>query len=265
MDQAAIRRGFILVTRPRADAPRTAAALRRRGLRPLCAPALTVELLDRPPPAMARIDGLVVSSANAVRALTSRGGPGGMALGPAALTLAVGDRTAEAARRAGLPNPLSAGADARALAGLCAERLPPGASVLQLAGEGLGLALTDELRRLGHAVARWETYRTVHARRLDMAARWLIGRRRASGTLLLSPRSASGFARLLSRHDLWTRGRELRFACISQATAQSLLDSAPPNRLLNLCIAQRPDLGHTIDALLAHRAGPEFRRRSASA
>lgn len=254
-----LRRGFVLITRPDQDAARTLAELRRRGLRAAAAPSLTIEPIPGPPPAGAsEATALVVTSGNALQALASAPDwqPTGLSV-----TLAVGDRTAALARQAGLPNPVSASGDSADLVRLSKQLLPPGSHILQVAGEALGLALTRALEEQGHRVTRWETYRTARAARLNGQARWLIGRRRAAAVLLLSPRSAAAFATLLGKHRLWPAARAMTFACISPATADTLLDSAGPNPLLTLCIAQKPTLTHTIDALLKgssgrRRAGP---------
>lgn len=241
-------RGFVLVTRPAEDAGRTLAALRRRGCRAIAAPVLKVEYLPVPAPNIGVPDALIFTSGNAVRAAMAAGIPPDWQDLP---TVAVGDRTASLATEAGFQRVENARGDRHSVARLCRDHLPPESHLLHISGLGLGLDLDQALEEQGHGVSRWDCYRTGPADRLDNQTRWLIGRGRAGGALLLSPRSATAFASLMAKHGLWPACHKMAVGCISRATANALLDSAGPNPLLTLCIAQRPDLNSTIDALLS--------------
>src|SRR3954469_25816912 len=88
----------ILVTRPQPDSETTAAALRAKGFAVLLAPMLRFEQVSFHDDADARYSAVIVSSANALRAIEAD------LAGSRLLALplfAVGERSAEAARRAG--------------------------------------------------------------------------------------------------------------------------------------------------------------------
>src|SRR5215475_10766228 len=98
----------VVVTRPQADAERTAAVLRARGHEVLVTPLMRVE------PIAANLDGrwsaLAITSANAPAAIT--GNPARHTLVKLPL-LAVGGRSAEAARVVGFVDVTSADGDVR--------------------------------------------------------------------------------------------------------------------------------------------------------
>src|SRR5436305_937552 len=104
----------ILVTRPEPDNETTAAALRAKGFAVLLAPMLRFEPVAFHDDTEARYGAVIVSSANALRAIKSD------LAGSRLLTLplfAVGERSAEAARRAGFGDVAVAGGTAAALRG----------------------------------------------------------------------------------------------------------------------------------------------------
>src|ERR1700720_3689243 len=121
----------LLVTRPEPDAERTAAALRARGHIVLIAPLLRLEPVAHaeigPGPFMA----LLRTSANAAPAIARHERFAQLRALP---VFAVGDRSAEAMRAVGFADVTSANGDVGDLAGLVAERLKRGASLLYLAG-----------------------------------------------------------------------------------------------------------------------------------
>lgn len=87
----------VAILRPEPGNAATAARVRDAGFEPLQLPLFTVRPLDWMPPAAADFDGMLLTSANAVR----HGGPGLSAL-QGLRVLAVGPATADAARAAGL-------------------------------------------------------------------------------------------------------------------------------------------------------------------
>src|SRR6185437_3386521 len=102
----------VLVTRPTPDNEATAAALRARGFEALLAPMLRFEALPLQDEGDATYGGIIVTSANALRALQAN------PIGPALQKLplfAVGKHTASAANEAGFAKVISADGDASAL------------------------------------------------------------------------------------------------------------------------------------------------------
>src|ERR1700761_3686230 len=95
----------VLVTRPHPDNEATAATLRGRGFEVLLAPMLRYEALAFQDEADSRYGAVIVTSANALRGLEQH--PAGQELLKLPL-FAVGERTAQAARRAGFVNVITA-------------------------------------------------------------------------------------------------------------------------------------------------------------
>src|SRR3974390_718459 len=131
----------VIVTRPQADSERTAAALRARGHEVLVAPLMRVE------PTVADFaggwGGIVITSANAPAAIAKNSARDSLLKLP---VYAVGRRSADAARRAGFADVISAGGDVRDLVQLIAEQhADASASLLYLAGEVRAADLVAEL------------------------------------------------------------------------------------------------------------------------
>lgn len=183
----------LLVTRPQPDAARTAAALAALGHETMIAPLLEAELL--PPPAdLLSPAAVLVTSINAVRAI---------AAWPAARLprdrplLAVGDRTADAARAAGFADIRSAAGDAGALAALAGETLDPGAGpLLYPAADRPAGDLAGLLRRSGFTVIELAAYRMAPVTRLPDAVAAALESGALDGVLLYSRRTAMVFATL---------------------------------------------------------------------
>src|SRR5437868_13477440 len=95
----------LLVTRPQEDAESFAALLRNRGHLPIVAPLMEVHFLPGAPIAFDRVQAVLATSANGVRAIAGRSSRRDIAL------YAVGPQTAEAARQAGFPIVISAEGD----------------------------------------------------------------------------------------------------------------------------------------------------------
>src|ERR1700736_613801 len=102
----------VLVTRPHPDDEATAAGLRARGFEVLRAPMLRFEPVAFHDNMDARYGAVIVTSANALRGLTSHLKSHRLLELP---LFAVGEQTAAAARRAGFTHVISADGDAASL------------------------------------------------------------------------------------------------------------------------------------------------------
>jgi uroporphyrinogen-III synthase len=178
----------LLVTRPAPDGERTASALRAGGHDVLEAPMLRMETLafelaDRP------YAGVVMTSANAARALGSHPRCAGLAKLPA---FAVGRHTADAARAAGFADVHCANGDRGDLAALLRARLGASAQpLLYLAGEDR--AGDGGLAPPGVAIITATVYRMVKASRLPEAVAGALRARGIDGVLHFSKRSAQAY------------------------------------------------------------------------
>lgn len=153
----------ILVTRPEPDNEKTAAALRARGYDALLSPMLRYEAIPFHGEDDAAYDGVVITSANAIRAIESH--PSRQHLF-GLRAFAVGEHTAEAARSAGFGDVVSATGGARALSDLivrtvATRQLKKGATLCYLAGADLAHDLAADLGARGFTVVTHTTYRMV--------------------------------------------------------------------------------------------------------
>src|SRR5260370_12320331 len=153
----------VLVTRPDPEDEATATALRARGFGVLQAPMLRFAAVPFEDDADARYDAVIVTSANALRAIEPQ------LKGSRLLELplfAVGEHTASAARGAGFGQVIAAKGDAAALrdlvlAGVKSKHLKRGSTLLYLAGADLARDLAGELGEKGFTVVTHTTYRMI--------------------------------------------------------------------------------------------------------
>lgn len=153
----------VLVTRPEADAARTAAALRARGHEAIIAPLLSIEILSTTELGAGPWSALLVTSANAVRAIAGHRRADelrGIAV------FAVGAHSAQDMRAAGFRQVTSADGNIGDLARLVAATLTKGASLLYLAGEERAGDLAGLLRAQDFAVQTVVVYRAMAAENL---------------------------------------------------------------------------------------------------
>lgn len=230
----------VLVTRPEPGASATAARLRVLGHEPILLPLSRISpvaIEELPDPG--RFDAVVLTSANAVARA-----PEGLAARYRHLPcLAVGERTAEAARKAGFAKVEAADGDVYALVGLVAARLPAGARLLYLCGRRRRPVLEDGLDRLDYAVTALETYRTepVDYGRSDIEA--ALGDGPVDAALVYSQFGAERLAVLHAAPALASRFEGARIICMSNRVAAGL-----PERLKSRAeTAETPD----EDALIA--------------
>ncbi|GLS44827.1 uroporphyrinogen-III synthase [Methylobacterium brachythecii] len=141
----------IWVARPEPGASRTAARLRALGHEPLVEPILTVAPTGRLRPA-GRFDAVLLTSAQGVSVLAESD------LEAPVPVFAVGGRTADAARAAGLDRVHDADGDAVALARLVQSHLPVGSRLLHVAGEDRKAEPMASLVAVGYDVTPWEAY-----------------------------------------------------------------------------------------------------------
>ncbi len=206
----------ILVTRPEQDAEATAARLRDLGFTPIVAPLMAVDVAVGPVLDLGGARGLLMTSANGVRAFAER--QAGVL--PDLPVFCVGDATARAARAAGFGNVESAGGDVDDLARLVMDRLPPGdGPLLHVAGTKVAGDLAGLLAAGGYAYRREVLYEARGADMLPEAAAAALRAGAAAGVLLHSPRSAALFDRLVTDAGLRGACGEMTAYCLSANVA----------------------------------------------
>lgn len=210
----------LIVTRPEPDASRTAQALAALGHEAILSPMLDIfPVRDVRLPRQAW-QAVLATSSNAVRALSAHPDRGALLGLP---LLAVGDRTALEARRAGFDAARSAGGALDDLLALAAIDLDPAAGpLLYAAGDVQSEDLAGLLRARGFAVETAIVYRAEPRKRLSGAAGQALRDGSADGVLLYSRRSAGAFALALRAAGLAPLAEHIACFCLSAAIAEPL-------------------------------------------
>jgi uroporphyrinogen-III synthase len=198
----------LLVTRPEADAARTAEALRARGLEVVVAPLLRIEPVNAE--FGGPFDALLMTSANAARAVATHPRAGELFSLPC---LTVGDRSAEAARAAGFTRVESADGALPDLVRLVTQRHTNG-RLLYLAGEDRA----GEFSSHGVAVETAVVYRAVAVEQLPPD----VARAQLDGVLHYSRRSAATLLRLAEKAGALNAVLGLAHYCLSAEVAAPL-------------------------------------------
>jgi uroporphyrinogen-III synthase len=235
----------ILVTRPHPDNQATAMALRARGYEVLLAPLLRFETVATGDDLDAGHDAIIVTSANALRALDLAGHP------LLALPLyAVGEHTAEAARACGFAKVISAGGDASGLRRLLraqvkAKEMKKTARLIYLAGADLSRDLAGELGADGFHVTTRTTYRMVALKTLPRESVDAFAANRIEAVLHYSGRSARAFVEAVRGAGIEISALSIPQCCLSSNLA-AILREAGATRVH---VAATPDEKALFEAL----------------
>jgi uroporphyrinogen-III synthase len=222
----------LLVTRPEPDAMRTAETLRARGHDVLVAPllaTLTIAAEFTGPYA-----GVLMTSANAARALTAHPRRGELARLPC---FAVGARTAEAAQAAGFTNTISADGALGDLVDLVAAKGDRPARLLYLAGEDRAGDLAGDLAQRGIAVETAVVYRAVAAEKLAPHLTQALRENTLDAALHYSRRSVATLLTLAGHSGAATALTGLAHYCLSAEVAAPLREAGAGR----IEVAARPD------------------------
>lgn len=185
----------MLITRPADLAERTAARARALGHTVVLAPVMAVAPRPGPPPALADVQAVLVTSRNAVAATA--------ALAPTLPVFAVGDGTAAALADAGIAPAGVGDGDGVSLARLLVDRLDPAAGgLLHPTGEVWARGLADALGAAGFDYRPWVVYAAAPTPELPAAARHALVAGAIDAVTLHSPRSARLFAEHLRAVEL---------------------------------------------------------------
>lgn len=213
---------YVLLTRPRADAERSAARLAVRGHRTLMAPVIEIaqrpEPLDLPP----HVQGVLVTSANGLAALERKTHRRDLRI------FAVGPASAEAARAAGFGAVVESGGDVEALSATVSGAVSPEAGpLLHVCGRDVAGDLAGELHRRGFEVVRAMLYEARPVASLPPEAVAALraqpdGVTGVEAVLLYSERTARLFAELLRGAGLEDALSFRIVGCLSANVARGL-------------------------------------------
>ncbi len=209
----------MLITRPQPGADETAARVAALGLAPVVGPVLRIDV--RPSRHLQTIgsgavDAILVTSRHALAAV-----PAGLRAVP---LFAVGDATAEQARRLEFADVRSAGGDARTLAALVMRTAPGGKRkrLLHVTGRAVGHDLAEAIRAAGGRLTRRVVYAQVAERDLPEAACHALSAGCLGAALFFSAETARAFVGLVGRARLAGEVRRVTACAIGQTTAVAL-------------------------------------------
>jgi len=230
----------ILLTRPQADAERTASTLRARGHEVIVAPLLKLEHLSDADLGAGPWAALLLTSSNAVRAIAGHRRRDELR---GVRVFTVGDRTAQAMRDCGFADVTSAAGNVNDLAALVAVRLQPPARLLYLAGEERSGDLAGLLRVKNFVVDTVLVYRAVAAADLPRAAAAALAAG-LDGVFHFSRRSAEAYLDAARRSGLLqdALAKPIHY-CLSGRIAEPLTAAGAAN----VRIAVRPDEAALIE------------------
>ena len=228
----------ILVTRPHPDNESTAANLRARGHEVLLAPVLKFEPVAFHDQSETDYAAVVVTSANAVRAIA----PQLPKLDLLKLPLfAVGAHTAEAARAAGFAEVIIAEGDAAALRdkvkGARKKVLKNNGALLYLAGADLSRDLAGELGAEGFDVVTQITYRMAPLKHLPREVCDGFAANGIQAVLHYSRRSARAFLDAARDEGVEISALAIPQCCLSETVATVLREAGAAQ----VAVAASPD------------------------
>lgn len=226
----------VINTRPAPDADAFTAAIRAAGAEAVLSPVMAIRFRDEAAP-VEEGEALAFTSANGIRAF-ARASPQRRQK-----IFAVGDATAEEARRLGFSAIETADGDVNSLAALIAAT-KGSLKILHLAGSDRAGDLVAALASRGVPARRLVLYDAVPAADLSAAARAaLAAEPRECAVGLFSPRSAALFYAQSVRGGVEDRLSEATLLALSEAVAAAAL----PDRWRTVKIAGE----RTLDAMAA--------------
>lgn len=237
----------ILITRPAPDNDKTAQALAARGFEALLSPTLRFEAMAFYDDHGAAYDGVILTSANAVRAIENHEFKKRLV---DLSSFAVGDHTADAARRAGFKNIISAKGDAGALRDAVAKSakaktIKAGATLCYLAGADLARDLAGELGDRGFTVITHTAYRMIPVPSFPDVVTEAFRTGGIEAVLHFSRRSARAFLEAARAGGVEISALALPQYCISDAVGMVLRDAGTTQ----VAVAREPNENALLDAL----------------
>jgi len=237
-----------LVTRAEPDGQALAQRLAGLGHDVVLSPVFRRVACPCPPIDCSPFAALIFTSRNGVVM-----GTAGQDFPPDHTVFAVGNATAEAARAAGFTNVISAQGNVDDLAECIAHHFSDMAPhpkhafpfrLLHIRGQNHAGSLSEALSAKGIAVEKAIVYKMTAETALNLEARTGLEQGTLDGVILLSPRTATLFAQLLTQAGLSPLPKRFIFAVISSAAAAPLKGLGGRVRT-----AQQPNLEHVLELL----------------
>jgi len=236
----------MLVTRPQPDNDATAAALRAKGYDVLLAPMLRFEPLPFPDDQDTITTGVIVTSANALRAIEHQPGFARLLKLP---LFAVGKHTARAARDAGFQDVVVADGDAARLRLKVSDSVrgkkKTEGTLLYLAGADLSRDLAGELREDGFNVVMQTTYRMAPVPTLPASVCDAFAAHRIEAVLHYSRRSARAFIDATRESGIEISALAIPQCCLSETVSEVVREAGATQ----VTVARTPDEPALFEAL----------------
>ncbi len=238
----------LLLTRPEADAERTATALRVRGHTVAIASLLRIEPVTDAEIGTGPWAAILVTSPNAARAIAAHKRLAELQALP---VLAVGERSAQAMRAVGFADVSSAEGAAGDLTRLAAERLKRGASLLYLAGADRSGDIAADLAAQNFLVRTAVVYRAVPENVVPPAAAEALAAG-IDGVLHFSRRSAETYVNVTGHAGLSEPAlKRAAHFCLSAQVAEPLAQAGA----VDIRIAREPTEAAMLALIPATAAG----------
>jgi uroporphyrinogen-III synthase len=210
----------LLLTRPRSEAERTAAALRAMGHEAVIAPVLTIETIPDAAFGPGPYAAVLMTSGNAARAIAEH--PRRTSLVSLAC-FAVGSQTAAAAQRAGFTSLHVAGGDGGDLARLLGESdIDRSRPLLYLAGDDRARDMAAELAPHGFTLEIAVVYRAAAARSLPPQVAAALNAGQLDGAMHYSRRSTAIFVDCVLAAGAQAAAARLKHFCLSERASEPL-------------------------------------------
>lgn len=210
----------LAVTRPVEDAQKLTQGLLAQGHEVLAAPLLEIENLPAPPLPPRGWQALLITSANALKALENHPQPASLLH---CACCCVGPASAQVARAMGFADIRVAGGGLLELEALVKRELAPESGpLLYLSGEQISGDLAGDLAVHGFETHRAVLYRAVPASRLPAELVQRLAQGGLDGVLLYSPRSARIWQDLIAAAGLSGKASSIPHYCLSGNVARAL-------------------------------------------
>lgn len=250
----------IVITRSAEQSEVLAKELSLRGAIPVVLPLVSFAgpedfaPLDAAIAEIQRFDWIILTSAQAVRAVVKRGAElkrGLIHAGSKLRIASVGPVTAEAARQAGLPVEFVAETHTgAALAEELGDRLQ-GAKIFLPRSDRANPDLPAALKRCGAQVTEVIAYRTLRPTDVDQGSLRQIAEGAADAVLFFSPSAVQHFAELFEGEQLRALQDKLAITAVGPVTANSLREAG----VVRTVLARDTTVAAVVDALEKHFAG----------
>jgi uroporphyrinogen-III synthase len=236
----------LLVTRPQPDGDATAKALRAKGYDVLLAPMLRFEPVAFHGDPEAAYSGVIVTSANALRALEDQDALAKLLKLP---LFAVGKHTARKATDCGFSNVIIADGDAAKLRIKVRDTIrgknKQAGALLYLAGADLSRDLAGELREDGFDVVMQTAYRMVPVPGLPAEVCDAFAANRIEAVLHYSRRSARAFVDATRTSGIEISALAIPQCCLSETVSEMVREAGATQ----VIVARTPDEKALIEAL----------------